>query len=793
MKGFKLLAIRPLEGTSTQFLKNLQPQVIYKFYNDYEFQDALGNDISIGCDFLNNDVKSVVPKNNSKLSIYSSSDVSINVSAIVGQNGTGKSSIIDFNNLVIYYLSCYTFKKMKPAYVKVNNDLHLFLHYLKEQFNSLKEFLSTKAYFNDEIFSFNTTELNESDVSNIASQIENYFYILSLENKINFKEDITDEKKLRFNELLWRFLIEGRKNYELKLDFTFHQLGHVFQAFNNAIFRRLKSLNEQYLRDLNFEKLLKNEFNFEIYYQKNEDIFKITKIGNEIDLVEEDFYYNILLNYSLHSMNSIHLGEWIFKLFHKNDGYQTPIVINPYREHGVIDINNEQDLTVDRLIYNIIDQFREKESAILLGKYKLKKIILELKSTTAYPVKEFVNEKNERKENNSLDNKSDLIEFAAKNDWKLTIKKDNEILDYCLGYLIKKFQKISNNYMTHFYDEPKLLSNEFSEQLDELLEWKISKTKDYLKTNSSHVTKKFDQTLNFMLNQKELINSLEFLKEWNIHEEIELTSNQLVSWISVIEGNLGLKEVGTNEIISNLFPAIFNIDIEFDYNGTPIKLSNMSSGERQHLFNINTITYHINNLKTIKKVENGKLKKYDHVNIILDEIELYYHPQYQKQLIKDLTDEIKSLDTLGDLKSFNIQFLTHSPFILSDIPKENILKLIVNENGKSEPQEMKEETFGANIHDLLANDFFLKDGFMGEFAKNWISGLITKIEEIENGSMNEEKYKEILSEISLIGEPVLANSLRSMLDLKFNEIIVLNLRENELLKELEIIRKEKEK
>ncbi len=35
--SFKLIAIRPLNGCNEKFLKNLVPNQIYKFYNEYEF------------------------------------------------------------------------------------------------------------------------------------------------------------------------------------------------------------------------------------------------------------------------------------------------------------------------------------------------------------------------------------------------------------------------------------------------------------------------------------------------------------------------------------------------------------------------------------------------------------------------------------------------------------------------------------------------------------------------------------------------------------------------------------
>ena len=35
MKGFKLIAIKPLKGCDNRFLKNLKTNEIYKFYNDF--------------------------------------------------------------------------------------------------------------------------------------------------------------------------------------------------------------------------------------------------------------------------------------------------------------------------------------------------------------------------------------------------------------------------------------------------------------------------------------------------------------------------------------------------------------------------------------------------------------------------------------------------------------------------------------------------------------------------------------------------------------------------------------
>ena len=68
--------------------------------------------------------------------------------------------------------------------------------------------------------------------------------------------------------------------------------------------------------------------------------------------------------------------------------------------------------------------------------------------------------------------------------------------------------------------------------------------------------------------------------------------------------------------------------------------------------------------------------------------------------------------------------VTHSPFVLSDIPVDNILFL--EKNGEKASKENM-ASFGANIHTMLVNCFFLKGGAMGEFAKEIINQMVDKL------------------------------------------------------------------
>ena len=771
MKDFRLLAVRPLNGTSDKFKKNLKNQVIYKFYQDFKFvEKTTEKEILKSNENLHVEEVTVLFPEKITSNIYSSNNLNINVSAIVGQNGSGKSSLIDFYNIVLYYLACNHFKTMVSTEVQILNDLRLLVHFVKEYYNEIKKYQVIENEYKIDL-SVETNLLDESDLISISLMLASQLQFRNVHPFVSFEDK---KMELAFSEILWRYSIESRRNYDIHPENTLHHTEYIYKELNKSIAEKLSHLATNFQIEKDFNLTLNQELNFQIFYQIEDQPYLLEKIDQKVTIPEKNLYYTILLNYSLHSMNSKNLGTWIYKLFHKNDGYQTPNVINPYRDNGNIDVNSELALSTDRLTYNIIEQLRHSGKAQVLNKYDFKKLIFKLKNKSYYKHKELKFD---------YSDKEKFLDFAGQipSPYRLDMKPHN-ILDYCVGYLIKKFRKISSTYMNHFYQVDDFSGMDFPTQVEELEKWQANKAKEFLLKSNSHVARKFNQTYNFLVNYATYTTKLDFLNNWDLSQELQLTETELKLWINAVENEFELKDKGTNEVLLYLFPALFDIDIEFEKDGSNIRLSDFSSGEQQYVFNINTITYHINNLKTVKQIVGSTIKKYNYVNIILDEIELYYHPEYQKNLVQDLINEINKLDSLGELKNFNFLFLTHSPFILSDIPNQNILRL---EEGSPSLKEF-EQTFAANIHDLLANDFFLQ-GFMGKFAKKFIRRLVKKISNLSDNEFSEEAYIQYLDKINLIGEPVIKNSVRSFLDKKFGDLLVLTNRQKELTKELSII------
>lgn len=232
-----------------------------------------------------------------------------------------------------------------------------------------------------------------------------------------------------------------------------------------------------------------------------------------------------------------------------------------------------------------------------------------------------------------------------------------------------------------------------------------------------------------------------------------LTANDCTSSFSFADMKVKIEEYKRKNQIEAapleemLPPHIYEVTPMFDRDGFEVSYQVMSSGERQLLMILSGILYHVTNLSTsVKHTFN-----YPHANIILEEIELYSHPEYQRQFLTKLIGMLEKMD-FGEIRDVNILMVTHSPFILSDIPKSNVLFL---ENGKP-VEPMQENTFGANIHSLLKNGFFLSGMPMGDFAKQKINALFEKL---NDGHFSLEEYKAMENEILMVGEPYLRGKL----------------------------------
>jgi len=151
--------------------------------------------------------------------------------------------------------------------------------------------------------------------------------------------------------------------------------------------------------------------------------------------------------------------------------------------------------------------------------------------------------------------------------------------------------------------------------------------------------------------------------------------------------------------------------------------------------------------------------------LLLDEGESNYHPEWQRNYFKNLMDVIKILFAAGQVQ---LILTTHSPFIVSDLPKSNMLFLEkTNKRTKVVDRQHHPETFAGNIHELYTDSFFLANNLVGAYATQLIKDMIAEIHEIKDGELDLAIYRQKFEkQINMIGEPFLKRTLLDMVSQK---------------------------
>lgn len=647
--------------------------------------------------------------------------------------------------------------------------------------------------------------------------------------------------------------------------------GELYYRLNGNIYRiKISERNE------NFALCEFHEYSYDV----NEKVYSIGDSITEFN-PDETLFYTLVSNYSHFAYNTEDFKEeshsgieedlWLQSLFHKNDAYQTPINLHPYRDQGNIDINKEKLLSMQRLITSIvrdkIDGSNVKDSEFIIngkspyalkltdyGSSKLQEITLK-SFFESHKNNEALNEEIRKRytpsenrygyavnneilidatrsleemfykyirggikgffrhginwmgKNGFLESSGDLrkllnrlsaygkinsngrydkkpiyvywyqfsrlsainfLRLALVHDICKTIetceffnsygkKFDPKIIfedydklsaeDKCLHYIIYKIISIFESYPS-YENEVKSYRNVGTflnmgdldlsngtlfnlnrswERLREDFEWK------------SHITLKLRQTVNLFSGRNEAKQMFDLSKYKSSGKIIVLA-----------DLNDDQRKILSD--IETLPPPIIKCELMFrsGNSGDNIAFSAFSSGERQKIFFIAAIIYHLQNINSI----GAERIHYHSVNLIFEEIELYFHPEWQRTLIFDLMKSIRSAN-IPEIRCVNMIFVTHSPYILSDIPKSNVLFL---KNG-APTYEMQENTFGANINSLLKNGFFLPSLPMGEFAYRKINTLFKKL---HSGEFDREEMDQIYAQIMTVGEPAIRMQLMTL-------------------------------
>lgn len=141
------------------------------------------------------------------------------------------------------------------------------------------------------------------------------------------------------------------------------------------------------------------------------------------------------------------------------------------------------------------------------------------------------------------------------------------------------------------------------------------------------------------------------------------------------------------------------------------------------------------------------------VLLLIDELDLYLHPDWQTIFMKKLLEEIRS-----QFSKYKVQivFATHSPLCISDIPRENIVYLQDVKDGRIsiDKREDHQQSFGRDVFTILNDTFYLNKHTMGVFAEQYINDIIKEIDNC-HGDMYLDRRNRIYESINMIGDPLL--------------------------------------
>lgn len=281
----------------------------------------------------------------------------------------------------------------------------------------------------------------------------------------------------------------------------------------------------------------------------------------------------------------------------------------------------------------------------------------------------------------------------------------------------------------------------------------------------------YEEAVSVFIKKINLIDKTEVIVEFINYTEkliseakVEYLSYGEISWISSkdsLKNFLFLKDGYLNELSKFSNSTIPRSFISYSWSG-------LSTGEKAmlNLFS----RFFCAKSHILKPVE--KLRVLDNnmpvmLYILIDEAELGFHLQWQKEYVYDIIRYLPKTLVLETEKGkiqpkIQIIFTTHSTLTLSDIPNTHI-SYIKNRDKKAyvlTDEEKPRRSFGANVHTLMSDSFFLRNGLVGSFATKKINEII-KVLNFEK--LTQEEIENVRSVIRIIDEPILKVKLQSML------------------------------
>ncbi|PFL73155.1 hypothetical protein COD81_29070 [Bacillus cereus] len=634
----------------------------------------------------------------------------ISLSAIVGKNGVGKSSILEllkdrfFRGMGTANETILIYKEQKDIYK---------LFYNEGLFNEGKIKINGKNYdVNSYIFEKNESPFIKIEELDLSIQL----FKAPSNRKINRKQLINLETTSRIakNSALINYTYYWNYSRRLRsLDIESNTKG--LEYFDYSIANKLDSV----LRDKDKPQIVDIENIDKINTDRRFDI-------NYLDQLNENDIYNVL-NYLRNEKNRELLKQY-FMVPEELYIYYDYLNSEKRANYFLFDLNN----TNEYLRYE--DRSRNYQHEDLIYDFLLKSPSKKIQLREAIFLRVYDSFFTEIQSMFSSEGiQKNISEFD-----KIYSKVKKRIRDYeDLKTTLLRFRRLILRAIE------KVETNESMKQ----------KNKEILSKNFISLFDGYNDFLNFIEDEFcKTVESVTIAGSPRFEKDINGTVSEGYQDIEIPKITLDNKGI---ELALTLFNKYKNI-------GTNSKMlyfvwRNLSSGQ----------TNILNLLTSLNTAIEKSEKKY--ILIFLDEAEVSLHPTWQKNYIKLLVDNIGA-KAEEENKKVQIILTTHSPFVLSDIPTDRVVfldeKPITKKVYTKKSLDDQPLTFGSNIHDLYMNSFFLEGGLMGDYAKQKINEVANKLINYNPKQKQEIKWEDIRKLINQIGEPIIRTRLVELYDQK---------------------------
>lgn len=341
--------------------------------------------------------------------------------------------------------------------------------------------------------------------------------------------------------------------------------------------------------------------------------------------------------------------------------------------------------------------------------------------------------------NNETNSKIELREFVLNFRKKITDNKSVNAIKYFTAFLVF-IDFVLNRDILKYSESSKLHkgSEEYNNILKSLFEptqrdFRIDEIYKYFTTDFAITIDKYWNVFETYKFLNDLIDTdLGLQSNTEIKEDIGAYSNRRIQFTLDYNDKVG-------SFLKSYLEATTNQNLSYS-----IEWSGISSGHKAYI-NLFANFYSI-----------ASRLKQENVMICIDEGDLYFHPKWQTEFLYKLINVLPKLLN----KKCQLFLTTHSPFLVSDLPKDNLLFVHKNQDSNLSVipnDEIDGETFGGNIGELFLDAFFMQGSLISHFADSKIQIMVDKIR-ITGGQID--ANDRIL--ISVIGDELIRSQLKKL-------------------------------